>query len=168
MNIILVGFMGTGKTVAGKRLAKRLKMEFIDLDDRIEEKEGRTISRIFKEDGEAYFRRIEKEAVKGIMVIKDSVVATGGGVVMDDENMVNLKKIGTVISLVASPDVILKRTSLETHRPLLNNAEPKKRIEELLKCREPFYKKADYSIDTSYLSIDEVVEEILKKLKLDV
>ena len=73
--------MGTGKTAAGKRLAKRLKMEFIDLDDRIEEKEGRTISRIFKEDGEAYFRRIEKEAVKRILGIKDSVVATGGGVV---------------------------------------------------------------------------------------
>ena len=157
--------MGTGKTAVGKRLAKRLKMEFIDLDDRIEEKEGRTISIIFKENGEAYFRRIEKEAVKGIMEIKDSVLATGGGVVMDDENMVNLKRIGTVISLVASPDVLLKRTSLETHRPLLNNAEPKKNIEELLKRREPFYKKADYIIDTSYLSIDEVVDEILKRLK---
>ena len=157
--------MGTGKTAAGKRLAKRLKMEFIDLDDRIEEKEGRTISRIFKEDGEAYFRRIEKEAVKRILGIKDSVVATGGGVVMDDENMVNLKKIGTVISLFASPDVILKRTSLETHRPLLNNAEPKKNIEELLKRREPFYKKADYIIDTSSLNIDEVVDEILRLLR---
>lgn len=159
--------MGTGKTAAGKMLAKRLKMEFIDLDDRIEEKEGRTISRIFKEDGEAYFRRIEKDTVKGILGIKDSVLATGGGVVMDDENMVSLKKIGTVISLVASPEVILKRTSLETHRPLLNNAEPKKNIEELLKRREPFYKKADYIIDTSSLNIDEVVDEILKILKME-
>jgi len=175
MNIILVGFMGTGKTVVGKKLAKRFKMEFIDLDDKIEETEGRTILEIFEQEGEIYFRRLEKQAVKDILgigeshaTLKDSVIATGGGVVLDDENIDNLKRIGIVICLTATPDAILKRTASETHRPLLKNVEPKKRIEEFLKYREPFYKKADYIIDTSYLEVDGVVEEILKSLKLDV
>ena len=139
---------------------------FIDLDDRIEETEGRTILEIFKEEGEPYFRSIEKKVVKDMFGVENSVLATGGGVVLDDENIDNLKRIGIVICLTATPDAILKRTASETHRPLLKNVEPKKRIEEFLKNREPFYKKADYIIDTSSLSIGEVVDEILKRLKL--
>jgi len=159
-NIIFVGFMGTGKTAIAKRLARRLKMKYISTDDIIEEREKRPINKIFTKDGEPYFRRIEKEVVKEASSMKNVVIAAGGGVVLDNENIENLKANGVIICLNATPEDILERTKSYTHRPLLNVPDPLGKIRELLEKRAPYYKKADYEIDTSGKTLDEVLKEI--------
>ncbi len=161
-NIYLVGFMGTGKTCVGQELAKRNKCQFVDLDDLIAFREKRTIADIFAKNGEPYFRRIEQQVLKEVAKEKNFVIACGGGIVINPDNITTMKETGTVICLTASPDVILERTSGYTHRPLLNVTDPKKQIELLLKLRAPFYARADKTIDTSRLSIEKVVEKILK------
>ena len=159
-NIIFVGFMGTGKTAIAKRLARRLKMKYISTDDIIEEKEKRAINEIFTKDGEPYFRRIEKEVVKEASSMKNVVIAAGGGVVLDNENIENLKANGVIICLNATPEDILERNKSYTHRPLLNVPDPLGKIRELLEKRAPYYGKADYEIDTSGKTLDEVLMEI--------
>jgi len=160
-NIVLVGFMGTGKTVTGKILAKRLGRDFLETDEIIKEREGISIREIFEKKGEGYFRRLEKEVVKETSHKKEIIISAGGGAIIDEENFRNLKKEGMIICLEASPEVILERTKHKTCRPLLNVPDPKKKIEELLKKRIPYYKKADFCIDTDSLSVDEVVEKIM-------
>lgn len=163
-NIVLIGFMGTGKTVVGKMLAERLGMEFLELDEIIEEKEGFSIKEIFEKKGEPYFRKIEKNVVKEAANKKGIVISAGGGAIVDDENFMTLKKNGMLICLEASPDSILKRTKGLTCRPLLNVADPMKKIQELLKKREPYYKKADLCVNTDNLTIEEIVVEIIRQL----
>jgi shikimate kinase len=160
-NIYLVGFMATGKTCVGKELAAKNKMRFLDLDELIELKERRTISDIFAKDGELSFRRIEKRTLKEVVKEKNFVVACGGGIVIDPENIKVMKESGTIVCLTAKPEVILKRTSGATHRPLLNVCNPKEQLEYLLKLRAPFYARADCTIDTSKLSVEQVVERII-------
>jgi len=155
-NIILVGFMGTGKSVVGKKLAAKLDKDFIELDDMIESKEKMSIKDIFEKKLEPYFRQVEKEAVKEAAKRENVVISAGGGAVMDEENFKNLKNSGIIICLKASPDTILKRTKNLKTRPLLNVSDPKKQIEELLKKREPYYNKADFSINTDDLTIEQV------------
>lgn len=165
-NIALVGFMGAGKTVVGKVLARQLGMIFIDSDEAIVEREHRSISDIFAKDGELYFRKVEKEVIKEISQRDGLVIACGGGVVLDKDNMLNLHRNGVVVYLQASTDAILERTKNYSHRPLLNVENPKGQIEDILKIRAPFYSQAEYAIDTSKLTIDEVVnkiQEILRK-----
>ncbi|MFH1201861.1 MAG: shikimate kinase [Candidatus Omnitrophota bacterium] len=164
-NIYLIGFMGTGKTAVGKALAKRLNLKFLDLDSLIEEKEGLKITEIFSQKGEPYFRKVEKGVVKEISQKSGLVVGCGGGVVLDNENLDNLKKTGIIVCLKASPRVILSRTKDTRYRPLLDVLDPKAKIAELLNLREPFYAKADYQIDTSSLTIDEVVANILRLIQ---
>lgn len=166
-NIVLVGFMGAGKSAVGQALAARLQRELVDLDEVIIERQGRPITRIFEESGEAYFRRLEKSLVKEISQRESLIIACGGGVVLDNDNVDNLKRKGKVIYLRASPEVILKRTKNYPHRPLLNVADQQKKIAELLSLREPFYALADFTVDTSDKTIAQVVEEILKLLKND-
>ncbi len=161
-NIILVGFMGTGKTAVGKELAKKLKMKFIDIDDIIEKREGMEISDIFEQKGEPYFRDVEKKVAREVSKQSNLVIAAGGGVVINEENVKNLKSNGIMICLNASPDKILERTKRYTHRPLLNVPEPSKRVWELLAKRAQYYARADYQINTTNLTIDEVVQKILK------
>ncbi|MCM8781045.1 MAG: shikimate kinase [Candidatus Omnitrophica bacterium] len=161
-NIYLVGFMGTGKTSVGKELAKRKHWRFVDLDELIELRQRRSIVDIFAKNGEAYFRRIEKQILKEVAKEQKFMVACGGGIVIDPDNIRIMRQTGIIICLAASPEVILKRTSGYTHRPLLNVSEPAKQIEFLLKMRAPYYAQADYTIDTSKLSVKEVVEKILK------
>jgi len=161
-NIYLVGFMGTGKTAVGKELAKKKKWQFLDLDDLIELKEKRTIAEIFACEGEPYFRRIEKRTLKEVCGEKKFIVACGGGIVIDKENIRTMKETGIVICLTASLDTIIKRTSGYMHRPLLNVSHPKKQIELLLKLRTPYYAQADKTIDTTKISVKEVVGKILK------
>ncbi|MBM3246762.1 MAG: shikimate kinase [Candidatus Omnitrophica bacterium] len=160
-NIYLIGFMGTGKTAAGRELARAKKWQFMDLDDLIQLREKRSIAQIFAEEGEPYFRRVEKRALQEIAREKNFVVATGGGIVMDKENIRVMKETGTIICLSAQPEVILKRTCGQRHRPLLNVSDPKKQIEVLLKLRAPYYAQADKTIDTSRLSVEEVVRKLL-------
>ena len=163
-NIYLVGFMATGKTSVGKELARMTKMRFLDLDEFIELKEKRTISDIFAKEGEPYFRKIEKRALKQVSKEKNFVVACGGGIVLDEDNVKIMKQTGVMICLTASPEIILKRASAFTHRPLLNVEDPKKQVDLLLKMRSPFYAKADKCIDTSGLSMKQVADKIMKSI----
>lgn len=161
-NIYLVGFMATGKTHIGKELARKKKWRFVDLDDLIELREKRKISDIFAREGQPYFRRLEKRILKEVAKEKKFVVACGGGAVIDPENIKIMKETGTIICLSAPLEVILKRSFGSSARPLLNVANPKKQIELLLKLRAPYYGRADKTIDTSKLSVKEVVERIIK------
>jgi len=161
-NIYLVGFMGTGKTAVGRELARKLKWRFLDLDDLIELREGRRICDIFANDGERYFRRIERAVLQGVAAQKKFVVACGGGVVINPENIRIMKEAGVIIGLSASLNTILKRTRKAAHRPLLNVEDPRKKIEHLLKLRAPYYTQADKTIDTSKCSITEVVAKLFK------
>ena len=158
--------MGTGKTSTGKELARRKKWQFVDLDELIELKEKMAISDIFAKKGEPYFRKLEKKALKEVSGEKNLVIACGGGIVIDPDNIKIMKETGLMICLTSNPSVILKRTCGYVHRPLLNVVDPKKQINLLLKLRAPYYAQADKTIDTSKLSIKETVSKILKlKLK---
>jgi shikimate kinase len=162
-NMILVGFMGTGKSAVGKLLAKKLNMDFVESDEMIEIREKMPIKDIFEKKGEPYFRLVEKEVVKEASSRKNIVISAGGGAIVDGDNLKNLKNSGIIICLKASPETILKRTKDLKTRPLLNVQNPKKQIEELLKKREPYYNKADFSIDTDNITAEQVVENILTK-----
>ena len=164
-NIVLVGFMGTGKTTIARLLADELGTESIDIDTLIETKEGMKIADIFAKKGEPYFRRVEKDIVTDISQQTGKVLACGGGVVLDEENVRNLKENGILIYLKARPEVILERTRTYAHRPLLNVADPEAKITEMLKARQPFYDKADYILDTSNLDKKTIVEKIIHQIK---
>lgn len=161
-NIYLVGFMATGKTAVGRELVKKKKWQFVDLDELIELKERRAIADIFAKNGEPYFRHIEKRVLKEVAQENKFVVACGGGIVIDKDNIKVMKDTGTIICLTATPEVILKRASGYEHRPLLNVLGRKKQIDLLLKLRAPFYAQADKTIDTSKLTVEEVVAKIVK------
>jgi len=166
MNIVLVGFMGTGKSAVGRGLARRLKRPFLDLDERIAREAGRAIPEIFALEGEAGFRKRESKAVEWASGLKEHVVATGGGVMLEEANVERLKKSGILICLSARPDVIVRRTlNRLPSRPLLSGADPKGRVEELLKLRAPFYAQADVAIDTSDRSLEQVVAEVLREIE---
>ncbi len=153
--------MGTGKTAVGKALASALGFKHIDTDLMIEAEAKKPIPEIFATEGEPAFRKYEAEAIRMITHLKRYVIATGGGAVMLDENIANMKRAGLVICLTATPEVIYERTRKDNYRPLLQIPDPIKKIKALLKIREPQYQKADYTIDTSNLSVDAVVETIL-------
>jgi len=170
MNIIITGFMGTGKSAVGRRLAKKLRMEYLDTDDLIEEREGSKICHIFEEKGESYFRRLESAIVREVSHLDNYVISTGGGVVLRDENIKALKRNGLIICLTANSEIILKRTTGIQDRPLLNEPDPVRKIEELLRMRQPYYGKADFSVQTSNLAVEEVtrrIQEFLRKKNED-
>ena len=164
-NIALVGFMGTGKTTIAQELARELKYEYVDIDEVIEETEDMKIVDIFAQKGEKYFRNIEKEIVRDISAQAGKVIACGGGIVLDEENIQNLKASGVVICLEARPEVILERTKNYLHRPLLNVEDKKGKIRELLQKRKAAYARADWAMDTSDYTQEEVIEKILYQLK---
>ncbi|MFH1784371.1 MAG: shikimate kinase [bacterium] len=163
MNIALTGFMGTGKTAVGKKLAKKLDMKYIDTDLMIEKEAGLTIPGIFKKFGEPCFRDLETKAVKSAAKLDNCVIATGGGVVLRKQNMEALQKNAVVVCLEANVDVIMKRTSKNRKRPLLADVEDtRKKIKEMLSFRKPFYKRADLKIDTSSMTAGAVVKKIIE------
>lgn len=164
MNIYLIGFMGTGKTSVGRQLSKEKGWNFIDLDELIELQQQSRIVDIFAQKGEAYFRKIEKKVLKQVSTQNRFVVACGGGVVLDPDNIKLMKKTGILICLCASCAEILKRISGSTLRPILNVAKPGERIELLLKMRAPYYAQADYTVDTSKSTIKQVVQKIIKSI----
>jgi len=157
--------MATGKTSVGKALAEKINKKFVDLDDLIEKRMAKKIKEIFEQNGEAYFRKLEKETLKEIAQNQNLVIGCGGGLVVDVENLNLLKKTGLVICLSASVDEIMSRSQGTDERPLLNVDNPKARIVELLAKREPFYKQAHFMIDTTNLSIEEVVNKIIQIIK---
>jgi shikimate kinase len=161
-NIVLVGFMGTGKTSVGRRLAERLKMSYIDTDDVIEQESGRIIADIFRESGEPHFRNLESDAVRKVSTLDNRVISTGGGVVLREKNVEMLKTNGVVFCLAATPEEIWRRVGHETHRPLLQGPDPLDRIRQMLADRAPFYALSDETVQTTGLSIEQVVERIIE------
>ncbi len=168
MKIVLTGFMGTGKTVVGRRLAERLALPFIDLDDAIEAAASMAIPEIFASEGESGFRRRERELIASVASHDSCVVATGGGAVLDPENVRNLRTGAFLICLVAEPAVILQRLGADARRPLLQSPDRLARIRELLEQRGPAYAQADLCIETSGADVEEIVDRIVCQLRLDV
>jgi shikimate kinase len=149
-NIVLIGFMGTGKTTVGKALADKLGRPFIDIDREIEANCGMTIDEIFKVHGEPFFREQERCAIKNISRNCSAVVATGGGAVLSPENVTHLKNSGIVVLLQAPAEVILRRVEKEAaKRPLLNKPDRLQAINKLLEERARHYQIADFRVDTS-------------------
>lgn len=164
-NIVLTGFMGTGKTEVGRILSRKLGYALVDADTEIEKEQGMTITDIFKQYGEPKFREIESAVIKRLSDIENAVISTGGGAVLRQENMDNLRKNAVVVCLTASPETILKRTSNNDDRPLLQVDNPLHKIKELLEFRRPYYEKADIMIDTENKTPLEVADEIIEKVK---
>jgi shikimate kinase len=160
-NLILIGFMGTGKTSVGKRVAAALNWTFLDTDQEIEEVTGIEIKEIFRRFGEKRFRSEEEAAVKRITKGENQVISTGGGIVLNPLNLQALKECGLVIALTASPEVIYERVSRKNNRPLLLTEQPLTTIRELLSKREPLYAQGHVSINTDNKTIGQVVDEIL-------
>ena len=161
-NIILVGFMGTGKTSVGRRLSLHLRMTYVDTDEIIEQTTGRRITDIFAQHGESYFRELESEAVRKVSDLDEHVISTGGGVVLRTRNLEVLKRNGVVFSLTATSEEIWARVKGETHRPLLRAPNPVEKIREMLKAREAYYALADYIIQTDGVSIGQVTNEVIE------
>ncbi len=159
-NIVLIGFMGTGKTTIAAKLSLRLNMRYVSTDDLIEKREKRTINEIFTNSGEEYFRNVESEIVREISGDDGQVIDCGGGAVIREENVANLKSSGIIVCLTADPEVIMERTKKYKHRPLLNVEDPKRKIIDLINKRRPYYAKADHFMDTGRLTIDQVIEKI--------
>ena len=166
MNIILTGFMGTGKTSVGRRLAKRLGWRFTDVDELIESGAGVSIAEIFSKRGEPVFRRLEQRHLSRVMRGDHQVIATGGGAFIDPENARRLKACGTVVCLTAQPKAIASRLGRRlARRPLLQGApNPLGRIKALLAARAKAYAQADLTVATDELTVEQVVERLWERL----
>ena len=166
-NLILIGFMGTGKTSLGKLLAEKLGRGFIDIDQKIEQDAGLSIPQIFEKYGEKYFRELEKNAVKEITQRRGLVIATGGGTIKDEENLRLLKSSGVIVCLTTEPEEILRRTERRGERPMLDAEEDRlTTIKKLLAERQQFYSQADYTIDTTDWSPLQIMNDICKRFRL--
>jgi shikimate kinase len=166
-NIFLVGPMGVGKSTIGRRLAATTGKRFIDSDEEIERKTGVEIDLIFEIEGEPGFRRRESRLIEELAGLKDIVLATGGGAVLDPANRSLLKQSGMIVYLTAPATVLAKRTMRDRRRPLLRGGDRLQRIEQLLSEREGFYREiADVVIDTAGHSVKDSLEEICSRLDL--
>lgn len=159
--IVLIGMMGSGKTTIGKLLGEKLTLRSIDIDVIIEQNEKRTISEIFQNEGEKYFRNIERETIKKIFTNKDLIISLGGGAFEDQLTQELLLKNSTVIYLKTSPNVILERIKNNTNRPLLKNQMTVEKIQSIILQRQKNYELANITILTDNKNTDKIVEEIL-------
>jgi shikimate kinase len=164
LNIVLTGFMGTGKTAVAGELSRLLGREVLDADTEIERTAAMPIKEIFRLHGEPYFRDLEAQVIKRLSRRRGVIISTGGGAVLRRDNMEALKAHGVVVCLRASPEVILQRTQGTDERPLLQVEDPLKRIKELLQAREPYYQEADLMIDTDGKTPLQVAQEILEQI----
>jgi shikimate kinase len=166
VNLALIGFMGTGKSSVGRLVAEQLHFDYLDTDELIQSRAGRTITDIFDREGEGAFRRLEQQLVKELAARKRTVIATGGGLPTIPANLVSLKTHALIVCLWASPEKIWERVRNQTHRPLLRHPDPRLKIRELLAAREPFYRQADVLINTDLRSAREVAQQIVHQFKL--
>jgi shikimate kinase len=164
-NLALIGFMGTGKSSVGRLEAMQLRFELVDTDALIEARAGKTIARIFAEDGEPAFRAHEQAVVSDLASRRDLVVATGGGLAAHGENLEQLKAHAFVVCLWASPETIWERVRHQAHRPLLQTPDPPARIRELLREREPFYRRADLLVNTDPRSLRDIAQLVVQHFR---
>lgn len=163
-NVILVGFMGAGKSSVGRLLARRMGRCFVETDDMIVARDGRPIPEIFRLDGEATFRRLEGEAIEALRLKSGDVIATGGGLPCREGRMEALRELGTVVWLRGKLDELLARAARSGARPMLNGRTPAE-IEALYRAREPYYSRAHLTVDTAGLGVDQVVARIVAVLR---
>jgi shikimate kinase len=161
MNIVLTGFMGTGKSEVGKLLAGNLGRQFFDIDEIIEKETKKKINAIFKNKGEPYFRDLETKTIKLVNMQNEAVIACGGGAVLRTENMDELERNGIIVCLTATPEKIFERVKNEKHRPLLEEKNLLMNIKDILQKRKEHYKRCFVSVDTTDLYPAEVAQKIL-------
>lgn len=161
-NIVITGFMGTGKTTVGERVAARLDRPFIDMDVEIEYRAGMTIREIFDTQGENAFRQRERVLCRELAAERALVIATGGGTLLDPANRRLLMESGLVVCLSAAPDVLLERLKNDMTRPLLQAPDPTIRLRELLEARAEAYAALPHHLDTTHRSPEQVVEAVLE------
>lgn len=163
-HIILIGFMGSGKSTIGKELARMGQRTFLDTDEYIEEKEGKKISEIFAQNGEDYFRTLETRLLQKLGLQNtpcEYVIATGGGLPINQANQEILKSLGVIVYLKAASDIIYERLERDKKRPLLQQGNKIERIQTLLTQREPIYQKlCDICIMTGHKEIETILNEI--------
>jgi shikimate kinase len=165
-NIFLIGPMGAGKSTIGRHLAELLNKDFRDSDQEIEKRTGASIPLIFEIEGEAGFRTRESSILDDLTRLSNMVLATGGGVVLSADNRKILRERGVVVYLHAPLETLLQRTRRDRHRPLLQTADRRRTLEDILKAREPVYRQvADMVIETSHRSPVSVAREIARKLE---
>ncbi|MDO9528033.1 MAG: shikimate kinase [Syntrophales bacterium] len=165
MNIILIGYRGTGKSTVGRKLADTLNIPFYDTDELIQKRTGRVIKEIVEEGGWGSFREEEKKIIRGLSSVRESVIATGGGAVMDEENLNVLRKKGVFIWLTADVRTIIERMEKDKisdeQRPSLSKDDLYKETANMLEMRMPVYRQlADFTVDTSEKDIDVVADEV--------
>ncbi|HWF17905.1 MAG TPA: shikimate kinase [Verrucomicrobiae bacterium] len=165
-NIALIGFMGTGKSTVGRLLAEQLRFSFLDTDELIESRAGKTISAIFASEGEAAFRQHEKDVVAELSSRNRVIISTGGGLGASEANIASLKEHALVVCLWASPEKIWERVRHQSHRPLLQDPDPLAKIRQLLASREKSYKQADALLNTEVRSLKEVAHQVLHQFHL--
>lgn len=161
-NIVLIGFMGTGKTAVGKRLAAILNKEFYDSDQEIEDVTGMSIPQIFARYGEIRFRSEENLAIARLAQHENCVIATGGGVTINPENMRLLREKGTIVCLTAKPEIIYERVKRRNNRPLLKKGNFYQSIVKLMGERAEVYREADFFLDTSELDFQDIIAKIIE------
>lgn len=164
MNILLTGFMGAGKTTVGKKLAKRLGYFFIDTDREIEKEQGCSITEIFKYGGEECFRDLETDILQKLQTKQNLVIATGGGMVLRNENRSLMQSLGTRVYLKVELQELMHRLKKDKKRPLLQKSKPEEHILEMLQQRKSIYEEAECIIDTTDLSPHQMVTEIIRKI----
>ena len=165
-SFFLVGPMGAGKSTIGRQLARCLKLKFIDIDREIEIRTGVDIPLIFELEGESGFRKRERKVIDELTVKPRTILATGGGAVMDKLNRQHLASRGRVIYLHTSVEQQLQRTAHDRNRPLLQTADPKQKLQELMEDRDPLYREiADWVIETDGCRVRDVVQQIVHKIE---
>lgn len=164
--IVLVGFMGSGKSSVGRELARRTGAEFVDADAWIERNAGREIRALFAEEGEAAFREREKAALREILAVKGRVVAAGGGAFLDEGNRRLMKAYGPVVYLEASAETVLRRLAKDAKRPLLQGADREFIVRGLLERRVPQYRQADHTVPTDGFTVEEIAGRIIGLLEI--
>ena len=166
VNLALIGFMGTGKTSVGRLVAELLDFEYLDTDEMIQAATGKTVTEIFKNDGEKNFRALEEKVVAELASRRKTVIATGGGLSTNPKNLASLKSCALIVCLWASPEKIWERVKNQSHRPLLHDTNPQAKIRELLATRAPFYKQADVLLNTELRSVREVAQQIVHQFRV--
>jgi len=164
MNLVLTGFMGTGKSAVGRRVAERLKAPFVDLDAVIEKKAGVSVGKIFSEQGETVFRQLESQAVEEVASLDRTVIATGGGALLDAKNQERLMANGILICLSAKVGTLLDRLKDDVTRPLLAGENLEERLARLMKERQSIYAACPIQIATDGKTIPVVAAEILQHI----